>query len=455
MPTKSKIKDDVDTMKNKIKSALLLTVLLMVACLLCACGGEETQFDKNDASGYNVSVKFDANGGEFTTNCYTIVDSFNISGMATNANGKVELALIDPSNALRGANDTYNVAKTGYFLAGWYATRNEVVDANGNVTYTYENKWDFEQGRLEVDPNAGHTASEPVITLYAAWIPMFEINFYDRASGELLKTETYNPTEDVTYYVPVWDTESGAIKMFKFPSKPGYTFDAVYYDAEGTQPATEQLVHTGNVDQATGTAVNPSMNVYVDWIQGEWYHIYTAQQLASNANRTGYYELHADLDFTDVNWPNSFMYGDFSGKIIGNGHTISNVTVVQNNNSATRFGLFGGLVAGAELRDVTFSNITATLQAGVRVSGAAYGLFAGNIAADAVLENVTLSGAKLQIDSDCFFSSSDYVIGLISGMGDISKLTYTDVVCEAVGDAPETVTIELDEQTMIVTVTIG
>ena len=126
----------MDTLRNKCKSALIPLLLLVMALVLCACG-DKSQFEVNDDNGYTVSVKFDANGGEFTTNCYEIVDSFNIAGMATNSEGMVELALIAPDNSIRGANDTFTVAKNGYFLAGWYEVRNEVVDANGNVTYTY------------------------------------------------------------------------------------------------------------------------------------------------------------------------------------------------------------------------------------------------------------------------------------------------------------------------------
>ena len=139
-------------MKNKFKSALIPIMLLMAVLLLCACSGQ-TQFDKNDEAGYTVSVKFDANGGEFTTNCGEIVDSFNISGMKTNDQGMVELALISPDNTIRGANDTYTVLKNGYFLAGWYESRTETVAENGELTYTYEGRWDFETDRLSVDPN--------------------------------------------------------------------------------------------------------------------------------------------------------------------------------------------------------------------------------------------------------------------------------------------------------------
>ena len=231
---------------RKCKFALIPLLLLMMALVLCACG-DKSQFEVNDDNGYTVSVKFDANGGEFTTNCYEIVDSFNIAGMATNSEGLVELALIAPDNTVRGANDTFTVAKAGYFLAGWYEVRNEVVDAEGNVTYTYSGKWDFESSRLKVDPNKQYSSANPEVTLYAAWVPMFEVNFIDRATGEKLGAYTYNPTSVTEILTPQWNESTGTIEMYKFPKRTGYTFNGAFYDAEGTMAVEETLNHPGSV----------------------------------------------------------------------------------------------------------------------------------------------------------------------------------------------------------------
>lgn len=430
-------------------------MLLAIVFLFCACGQEKTQFDENDEAGYKVSVKFDANGGEFTTNCTEIVDSFNISNLTPNSNGMVELALIAPDNSLRGSTDTFVAAKNGYFLAGWYATRTETVDNDGNVTYTYADKWDFESSTLEIDPNKQYTSSEPVITLYAAWVPKFTVNFYSLGSNELLHTQSYDPTENVVFNVPEWDTETGAIEMYNFPKRSGYTFDGAYYDAEGTQQILEVVEHPGYVDYATGTAVSPSLDVYVNWVEGDWFRIYTAEQLARNATRNGFYELYADLDFTGVTWPTTFMYGEFGGTIIGNGHTISNVTLTQTDNSKTRFGLFGGLTSSAVLENVTFSNVTAIIQSGIRASGANYGLFAGTITEGATLTGVQILSSQLQIDSGSIFTSNNYGIGLVCGMGNFSAVEYAEITAVAVGDNPDSVTITIDETDGSLTVVIG
>lgn len=430
-------------MKNKCKSALIPLLLLVMALLLCACG-EESQYDINDAAGYTVSVKFDANGGEFTTNCYEIVDSFNIAGMAANANGMVELALIAPDNSIRGANDTFTAAKNGYFMAGWYATRTETTDSEGNVIYTYADRWDFATDRLVVDPNKQYTSANPELVLYAAWVPMFEINFYDRASQELVGSYTFNPTSTKEIVTPKWNEETGAVEMFKFPKRNGYTFEGAYYDLAGAEPIGETVSYPAFEASDNITAAKTAVNVYVDWKEGEWFRIYSAQQLISNATRNGYYELFADLDFTDLSWPATFMYGDFNGKIMGNGHTVSNVTVVQTDSSKLRFGLFGSLTASASITDVTFENIVATIQAGTTKSGTEYGLFAGSIDSNAQLSGVKILGSTLQIDSGCALMSNNYVFGLICGTGNCSVFETAEVTAVAVGNNPEKVTIEVD-----------
>ena len=427
-------------MKLKLRSVLMACMLLVSLLFITACGAEATPYEKNDADNYSVSVRYDANGGIFTTNTSVIVDSYNISDLPVNSGGQVEIALLSPDDARR-SHDAFSAVNNGHFLAGWYAQRTE----NADGTYSYSDAWNFEEDVLEVDPNGSYTASEPVVTLYAVWVPMFAVEFYDLASGEYLDSYTYNPTLDGEILVPTWDEESGAIEMYKFPERDGYTFNGAYYDAEGTQAVdTAALVHSGTVDVASGTAQNAVLKVYIDWMEGEWYHIYTAEQLKDNASVNGSYILHADLDFSDEIWPTSFMYGNFAGTIQGNGHTISNVVVEQTNNSKVYAGVFGNLTESACLSDVKFENVTFTIKAGTRVAGAAYGVLAGNISSGAKLEGVEILSGTLQIDSGCYFGTDDYVIGLLCGAGDSTVVDYSNIVTAPVGDNADSVVITVD-----------
>lgn len=415
-------------------------MLFAVLAFVTGCAPDKTPYEVNDGDNYTVSVKFDANGGIFTTNTSVIVDSYNISDLSTDANGKVQIPLIAPDNAYRG-NDAFTAINNGYFLAGWYAQRTETLDADGKAVTVYGGKWEFDKDMLEVDPNKSYTSSEPVLTLYAAWIPLFEIEFYDMASGELLESFTFNPMLQDQIKVPAWDEKTGAIEMYDFPGKSGFTFSGAYYDADGKQPvAAETLTHPGQVDYANGAAKDPVMKLYLDYMEGEWYHIYNVEQFLDNASVSGNYILHADLDFEGEIWPSSLMHGNFSGTIEGNGHTFKNITMEQTNNSKVNSGLFGHLTETARLSDLTFENVTFTIKSGTRVAGASFGLLAGTVSDGAEFDNVQIKNGCLQIDSGCYFGTDDYVIGLVSGMGE-TGLDHSGISCKAVGENAEKVIV--------------
>lgn len=430
-------------MNQKIKSVLLCIAL---AAVIAGCSFQQTPYAVNDSESFNVSIKFDASGGTFTDNAPVIVDAYNISAMEVGSSGKVEIPLIAPDDPARD-KDAFKPVKNGCFLAGWYAQRTESTDEQGNVTYTYAQPWDFEKDRVAVDPNAQHTSQEPVLTLYAAWAPLYEIEFIALDTQEKLGSFVFDPTMEVELKVPNWDESTGAVSMYKFPSREGYTYRAAYYDAAGKQAVTDQtLTHPGKLNTADGTVENQKLSIYVDYMAGEWYRISTAEQFADNFSLTGCYELLSDLDFADEIWPTAMMYGNFSGTIRGNGHTVRNVSITQTDNAKANAGLFGQLTVDAEIEDVAFENITFTVKKGARITGAAYGLLCGTLSDSAKLQNVTVTGT-LQIDSACYFATDDYAIGLLCGMG-TPRLDYTGITCVATGDAPENVVITVTENTV-------
>ena len=91
------MKDDVDKMKHKIKLFLIPFMLLATLFFVTACSQDPTAYDNNDANGYTVSVKYDANGGVFTGTSSIMVDSFNIfhSRLPTPTNKKGVLQVQD------------------------------------------------------------------------------------------------------------------------------------------------------------------------------------------------------------------------------------------------------------------------------------------------------------------------------------------------------------------------
>ena len=416
-------------MKLKMKRVLLMAFVLCLAALVAGCNGEQTPYEKNDADNYKISVKYDANGGVFTTNTTVIVDSFNADQLPKDENGQPQAALITPDDPARGSN-AFTAERTGYFLAGWYASCETADDG----TQTFAQPWNFETDRLTVDPDGKHSASEPVLTLYAAWVPLYTMEVYDRANtDEPLATFQLDPAEGMEFTMPHWDTETGAMNMERFPTVEGKTFENAYYDSLGTQPITEAVItHPGSFDPETAAAQNTTLQVYMDMVDGTWFHIYNTDQFIKNARLSGSYVIHEDLDFTDKIWPSVFMYGNFTGTIQGNGHKITNVVLEQTNNSKTNAGLFGALTETAVVKDLTFANVDMTIRSGTRVAGTSYGVLAGTVSKDARLLGVCLLDSTLTVSLDAYFGTDDYVIGTVFGTGSVElDQAQVEVIYEA------------------------
>ncbi len=442
----------VRNMKLKWKLIIPSLIILATAVLFCGCTSEGSPYGKNDAEGKTLSVRFDANGGYFTTNTSVIVDSYDPSELPV-SQGKASVALLSPDDKARG-NDAFAPINNGYFLAGWYAERTETMDEAGNTCYVYGKKWDFEADRLEVDADGSYSSSKPVLTLYAAWVPLFTVEFYDKASGEYLTALSFDPTQGDSLKLPEWSEETGAIEMYKFPKKNGYTYTEAYYGQSDTPITEAEITHPGKVDVTNGTAKDSVLRLDVSYREGEWYRIYNVEQLVKNANVNGSYEIYADLDFADAIWPTALMYGNYGGTVMGNGHSFSNIELSQTNNSKTNAGLFGMLTDTARITDLTFENVTFTVKAGTRVAGTCYGLLAGSVSDKAQLQGVSVKNGCLQIDSDCYFGTDDYAIGLLCGSGELA-VDASDIKVEAVGNAPENVKISVDGQSVSVEIELS
>ncbi|MBQ4561078.1 MAG: hypothetical protein IJA55_01950 [Clostridia bacterium] len=426
-------------MKNKSFKAVALLIVSVITCLLITGCASEDHYETLNSEGYTVSVKFDANGGVFTTNTTVIVDSFDPSSGP-------EISLISPDDDARGDGNTFTATNNGYFLAGWYKERIEESDGS----FSYAGRWNFKSDKVTIDPNATYSADEPVMTLYAAWIPMFNVDFYNLDDSKLVGSFKFDPKDVSEISVPCINEEKGEVELFDFPERDGFTFENAYYDEAATQKIeTDTFLHPGVVDYENATATDTTMNVYVEWKEGDWYYIYNADQFIDLASVKGSYDIKADLDFTDKNWPTSFVHGKFAGCINGNGHTLKNIEILQRDASKDQAGLFGSVEADAYINNVKFDNVTFTMQAGTRKSGSCFGLFAGRIVSGATLDGVSITSSKLQIDSDSYFGTDDYSIGLVCGSGENTGITTAEITYEAVGEYPETVTAIVNGYTAV------
>ena len=436
-------------MNSKIKLFLLLIAIICAVALVTSCSGDGSPYGDYNEEGYTVSVKYDANGGAFTTNTSVVVDTYDPSTLKTNDNGELIVPIIDPSDPVRGSANAFSATRGGYFLAGWYSERIPVTDANGNhldvdggiasktgkdKAYTYSGRVDFKNSTVTIAKDAEYSADVPAITLYAAWVKEFSFEFYH--DGQLIGTYKYNPLYTTEIKMPAWNEKTGKLDTYQFPKVTNMTFNKAYYDADMTSEVLTDTVKSGStLDLESATAINTTTKIYLDMIDGEWFRITSADQLISNAKVSGCYEILADLDFTGKIWPSAFAFKAFGGQFIGNGHKISGIEVEQSSTSDQYAGIFGQISSTAKISNVEFENVTVTIKKGtLRV--ARYGLFAGTISKEATLQNITITNSALYISSKIALSS-DFEVGLIAGLGYefTGNMDYSGITCEAINES--------------------
>ncbi len=445
-------------MKNKIKFLVMTVMLLIAVCFVASCSQWDTPYEKLDEDGYNVSVRFDANGGIFAgTEDVYIVDVFNLENAKTNSEGKKEISLLAPDDSKRGTG-AFEISKTKSIFVGWYKEckprvdeKGRALDAYGELTsvsgreqgYTYSGKWDFDTSVLELDVNKDYKSEENVLTLYAAWVPSFVFDIYvENADGGF---DLHASKETLEIELPEWNEKSGKMDLNDMPALEGKTFKEASLSKDFSEAVTGVI--NGGIDYETGTMVGGGrVEIYTKWIDGVWFNISTPSQFKDNSRLDGNYIINCDLDFTGIIWSSTLASGSFKGQIIGNGHKLSNITVNQGDTSIIRGGLFGGIDASAVIKDVTFENITYNMNAGSLKTGASFGLFAGTIAEGAAFENVAVSGT-FNLKST-IYPDTQYSIGKLCGNVVNTGIDVTGIECNAVNDdkADKTLSIEINEE---------
>ena len=431
-------------MNNKIKFTLITVMLLIAVCLVASCSQWDTPYENLDKDGYNVSVRFDANGGIFAgTEDVYIVDVFNLNNAKTNENGKKEISLIAPNDPKRGTG-AFEISKTKSIFVGWYTDRQLRVDEKGNPLdaygvltsvsgreqgYTYSGKWDFEKSKLELDPNKEYKSEENALTLYAAWVPSFVFDVYiEQADGSF---ELLTSKETLEIELPRWNEKSGKMDVKSLPTVENKTFK----EASLTKDFSELVTGTvkGGIDYETGTMQGDGkVEIYTRYLDGVWFKISTPKQFKDNSRLDGCYIIENDLDFTGIIWSSTLATEMFKGQIIGNGHKMSNITVNQGSTTVMRGGLFGGFDASANIENVSFENITFNMNAGSLKTGASFGLLAGTISQEATLKDVTVSG-NFNISSE-IYESATYMIGVLSGNVISTGIDISNIFCQVTGE---------------------
>lgn len=473
----SKVDTREETMNKKIK-ILILACALVVLCLFLVSCSEKDAYDQLDEEGYTLTVQYDPNGlnWEGNTDYKQLTDSYNVSKLELNENGKYEIQLIKPNDPRRGEANMYTLTlPDDQIFVGWFTEREEVIIDGELAGYSYSGYWsedDFAKRKYTIDPSEiKSTSNEPTVTLYAVTStekPTVEI--YDIDDPEkLLCVYELDGVSSIykNLQLPEWDKGTGTIayktfNLFKNSlNLKGKTLDGIYLDKEGTQKIEGTYVHPVTVNDDTSMS-NTELKLYFDYKDGEWYRIYSASQLKKNAKSNGYYEIMADIEKFGA-WPSKFMENDFTGKIIGNGHTISDITLSTDIGeiSPYYFGMFKTISKDAEIKDVTFKSIEATIDEIDIKPGARYALFAGAIEDGFVFENVKIEESKLKIDTfnveNAFSTVAEYEIALLCAEGyhDGLGLDASGIIAEAIDNeySYTTLTIEkdADENRLILT----
>ena len=477
-------------MKKKFRTILSLACL-SVACTVAAACEAKTQLDVYRENGYTISVTYNANGGQFYGRSgVTIMDLFKPADYKKDEEGKVHISLTEPTSPDRNhsGEDQITLVMEGHFFAGWYQGRELLKNEAGNVVdtygveltekaagtyiyadteedaipaYTYSDYWDFKEDTIDYAETDGIVD----ITLYAAWVPLYEFNYYYKPTEDsewtLLQSTTYDyksaklvegstAWDRDTIWVPDW--KKGTMnheyryadgnEIYTFPKIEGKTFVGAYTDPECQNKIEGSLQHHGTLDIETGIAANRVQNIYIEFKEGMYYRIEKAQDLCDNADPEGIYEIAADLDFydattnTQLKWPSAFEGGTFNGKLAsteGQTFKIKNAFAEHASGSTETGGLFGSIANGATVENIIFENATLDLAyIKEKMVEGTFGLFAGYIADGANVSNVSVSG-KIKVGTISWRSDSVWNINLLTN-GQKTGVTQGEITLTVYGE---------------------
>ncbi len=416
------------TFKRKIiliASAVLASVAVITGIVIAIINANKTYYDTYEKEGYTVSVAFDTNGGTFKGSNSSIVDLFHPDEV-----GSEGITLLAPDDTRRDKNNVMQITNPGYFLAGWYTERTPVDENNPEAGYVYSGRWDFETNKLRIDPNFDYSADDPALTLYAAWVPYYKFEIYtkDESGNDLL----LSTVSALNLTIPDWRDGDASLAMDNFPTRDGYTLipSSVEYltnDVIETVTDTKKVI-TGKWDVVTATSLTPTIKLMTEWQEGTEYRIYTENDLVKNADLNGYYQIYADLDFTEIEWPSTFLNGKFNGKIYGNSHTVSGVSFESASRGRTSNGLFSSFGENAYIENLTFENITHTVDLADVVQGTTFGLLAGSAGDGASFKNVKISGS-LVFGDNCaeLVGNENFTVKKVIGSGNTDGITEVEI----------------------------
>lgn len=346
---------------KKISITVLSMILLTVCLLFTACKSDFDLEEWINSEGNTVKVTINCMDGE-TPDSSTSIDY-----------------RVKPGSPIPNPGVTENTTaptREGYILEGYYLG---TEDGNG---VTYGSRWDFATGRANED-----------LTLYCKWEVQFVIRIVHVIDG-VAQEDSYTDV-DVLNNQP-------EVTSLPNPMWTNHTYLGSVYTSETCNEEDLLTVSNDNPFVHGCTADNPVREVYAPFIEGNWTLVRTAKDMRTVSPGSSLYLL-ADIDFADMTDEDgytsvSITSSIFSGKINGNGHTISNLNYfVEGARTAgtDSFGLFSRL-KGAEIKDVVFKDCSVSVRINRTANEYFVGFLAGQCDETTILTNVTFDNVTVK-----------------------------------------------------------
>ncbi len=384
-------------MKMKLKSKLIaLFVLLASLFILGGCSVGESLEEIIADRGLVARVTYYANGGTF--------------------NGtpeKKEMYYPEGAKAIDIGNEdisitsgTVKIERNDYDFAGWYYA---VLDSEGKPELNADKSYKLGE---KVDFSQTLTAGDHWHVV-AKWATRVQLVFKLVADkGETItnvpvkedaKEETFENGDIVLRRSYSLQTNAVSRPQSPFTVKNKTHTFLEYYMEETCENIVSWPYY--KKDNQTEDEV-----IYAKYIKGDWNIVKDGQgvhDMFTYPEKN--YWIFQDIVATDVQVE---PVANFTGTIKGNNHTISNLSVVKAQvRSEKHQGMFGNIKAGANIENITFSNVT--MRYTTKESNIHFAFAFTSIETGATIDNVTIQG-KMTVEKS---GDSEYITAGNYGVG--------------------------------------
>lgn len=327
-----------------IRSGIRWIIYLLIAAgIICLLAGWFNHSSAPDSTTQvDVSIHYNPNGGAFENS-----DDKEPNKIIGYSAGSFPLNI---GTQVLSSGNVGMKERSGYVFEGWFLPATDesgallYEDEEGKIVKTGE-AFDFTK-RLEAGED---------IYLYAKWSRDAQVQILLAGTDV---TDKEGQTHRVGDVLKELSFTNGEVQKFTGDrllslTRKSYTFAEYYEDEACTRPVSWPIA------EADTDGTKP---IYARFVEGDWIVVSDAtgakSMLGSLAGNKQYL-LVADIDLQGA--VISDMGSVVSATVVGEGHTISNFTVVRKSVRAENAALFGTIKAGAVIRDLNLSGVTLQL----------------------------------------------------------------------------------------------